>query len=94
MPDPKLDFIKVEALRKHMLLTASQMATFLGVSRVTYGGWVKGKPIRKGNDANARAALRTMFTVIQDHQWPMPEVIAMTPKLRYETLLELTTKEE
>ena len=94
MPSPALDFTKVEALRKHMLLNASQMSTFLGVSRVTYGGWVKGKPIRKGNDAKVRVALKKMFTVIEVNQWPMPEVIAMSPVQRFNTLLEMTTEEE
>ena len=91
---PSLDFVKVEALRKHMLLNGLQMAKILGVSRVTYSGWVKGKPIRKGNDAKARLALRGLFTVITDHEWPMPEVIAMNPKQRFDALLELLPKEE
>jgi DNA-binding XRE family transcriptional regulator len=94
MPNPVLDFTKVEALRKHMLLNTTQMAKFLGVSRVTYSGWTKGKPIRKGNDAKVRVALRKMFAVIESHQWPMPEVIAMTPAIRFNTLLEMTTEEE
>ena len=93
-PNPALDFTKVEALRKHMLLNTSQMALFLGVSRVTYSGWIKGKPIRKGNDTNARVALRKMFTVIESHKWPMPEVIAMTPVMRFNTLLDLTNEDE
>jgi hypothetical protein len=94
MPSPTLDFTKVEALRKHMLLNASQMSKFLGVSRVTYSGWVSGKPIRKGNDAKVRVALRRMFLVIEDHHWPMPEVIAMAPVQRFNTLLELTKEDE
>jgi DNA-binding XRE family transcriptional regulator len=44
-PKP-LDFRKVEALRKHMLLTTSDMSELLKVSRMTYYGWVKGKPLR------------------------------------------------
>jgi len=44
-----LDFTKVEALRKHMLLTTRDMAELLGVSRMTYYGWVSGKPMRKTN---------------------------------------------
>lgn len=92
--NPSLDFMKVEALRKHMLLTASQMSKFLGVSRVTYGAWVKGKPMRKGNDAKVRIALRKMFAVIESHQWPMPEVLAMTAELRFNTLLEMTAEAE
>tara|TARA_R110000787_G_scaffold234269_6_gene341123 strand:+ start:26 stop:313 length:288 start_codon:yes stop_codon:yes gene_type:complete len=95
MPDtPALDFAKVEALRKHMLLNTTHMSKFLGVSRVTYSGWVKGKPIRKGNDAKVRGALRKMFTVITDHNWPEPEVIAMAPAQRFNTLLELTNEDE
>ena len=42
-----LDFKKVEALRKHMLLTTSNMAELFTISRMTYYGWVKGKPVRK-----------------------------------------------
>ena len=45
-----LNFKKVEALRKHMLLTTSNMAELLGISRMTYYGWVKGKPVRAKND--------------------------------------------
>jgi DNA-binding transcriptional regulator YiaG len=89
-----IDFNGVEALRKHMLLNTSQMSTFLGVSRVTYGGWVKGKPIRRGNNAKVREALKKLFTVVKVHKWPEPEVIAMVPEHRFNTLLELTKEEE
>ena len=89
-----IDFNGVEALRKHMLLNASQMSEFLGVSRVTYGEWVKGKPIRKSNNANVRNALKKLFMVVTDHKWPKPEIIAMTPTMRYNALLELTGQRE
>jgi len=91
-----IDFNGVEALRKHMLLNASQMAKFLGVSRVTYGGWVKGKPIRKANNLMVRAALKKLFVLVADDNkpWPAPEVIAMAPAQRFNTLLELTKEEE
>jgi|TARA_R110000823_G_scaffold9739_8_gene33717 DNA-binding XRE family transcriptional regulator len=89
-----IDFSGVEALRKHMLLNTSQMSKFLGVSRVTYGGWVKGKPIRKGNNIKVRAALKKMFGAITAHEWPTPEAIAMVPAQRFNTLLELTKEEE
>lgn len=88
MSNPPLDFVKVEALRKHMMLTAAQMAKVLGVSRVTYTGWVNGKPIRKSNDERVRRALRDLLRVMTDHEWPMPEVIAMTSKQRFEALQE------
>ena len=93
-PNAPLDFTNVEALRTHMLLTAAHMAKVLGVSRVTYSGWVKGKPIRKGNDAKVRATLREMLNVLNEHEWPKPEVIAMTSAQRLDTLLELMGKQE
>lgn len=93
MAETSLDFNKVEALRKHMLLTALQMAKFLGVSRVTYGGWVKGKPIRKTNEAKVRVSLKKLFRAIEHHEWPNAEVIAMTPKQRFNTLLEITKED-
>jgi DNA-binding XRE family transcriptional regulator len=71
-----LDFTKVEALRKHMLLTTKDMSELLGVSRMTYYGWVKGKPLRKSNDETVRKLLRQMLTLIRDHNWPPPDVIA------------------
>ncbi len=84
-----LDFAKVEALRRHMLLTTQDMAELLGVSRMTYYGWVKGKTLRKSNDATVRAMLKRLLAVMTDHGWPMPEVIAASQKQRKERLLEL-----
>lgn len=88
-PNPALDFAKVEALRKHMLLTASDMSELLGVSRMTYYGWVRGKPLRKSNDAAVRGVLKKLLKVMSDFQWPMPEVIAMEPKQRIARLKEV-----
>jgi len=94
MPNPVLNFEQVEALRKHMMINTTQMSKLIGVSRVTYSGWLKGKPVRKSNDAKARAALKRMFSVLEQHQWPMPEVIGMTPLHRFNTLLELLPPQE
>ena len=87
-PKP-LDFQKVEALRRHMLLTTQDMSELLGVSRMTYYGWVKGKPLRKSNDEVVRSMLKRLLAVMTDHGWPMPEVIAADQKQRKERLLEL-----
>jgi DNA-binding transcriptional regulator YiaG len=87
-PKP-LDFTKVEALRKHMLLTTSDMSELLGVSRMTYYGWVKGKTLRKANDEAVRAMLKRLLAVMTEHGWPMPEVIAADQKQRKERLLEI-----
>ena len=88
-----LDFKKVEALRKHMLLTTSNMANLLEVSRMTYYGWVKGKPVRRKNDERVRDMLRKLLSVMEDG-WPMPTIIALEQKFRFARLLEVLEKKE
>tara|TARA_Y100000361_G_C10978524_1_gene247788 strand:- start:169 stop:450 length:282 start_codon:yes stop_codon:yes gene_type:complete len=88
-----LDFKKVEALRRHMLLTTSNMAELLGVSRMTYYGWVKGKPVRKKNDERVRDMLRKLL-VTMENGWPMPEIIAIEQKFRFKRLLEVLEEKE
>ena len=90
---PPLNFTKVEALRKHMLLTTGNMAELLGVSRMTYYGWVKGKAIRKKNDEKVREVLREMLTMLSDG-WPQPEIIALDQKQRFQRLLEILDKHD
>ena len=90
---PPLDFTKVEALRKHMLLTTGNMAELLDVSRMTYYGWVKGKPIRKKNDEKVREILRQMLSLMSDG-WPQPEIIALDQKYRFQRLLEILGKQD
>lgn len=89
MTHKPLDFSRVEALRKHMLLTTSDMSELLGVSRMTYYGWVKGKTIRKSNEESVKLMLRRLLSIMTDHQWPMPEVIAGSQTYRKERLVEL-----
>jgi len=86
---PPVDFTKVETLRRHMLLTTGNMSTLFGVSRMTYYGWVKGKPLRKSNDVTVRRVLRQLLDVMKNHQWPMPEVIASDQRERFSRLQEL-----
>ena len=83
-----LDFTKVEALRRHMLLSVRDVAIILGVSRMTYYGWVKGKPLRKSNDAKVREKLRDLLDIMKEG-WPQPEVIALESVKRRERILEL-----
>jgi DNA-binding XRE family transcriptional regulator len=89
MPNPPLDFTKVEALRKHMLLTTSDMASLFGVSRMTYYGWVRGKELRKSNDATVRVLLKRLLNIMVEEKWPTPDVIAMEQPQRKERLDEL-----
>lgn len=88
-PDPAIDFTKVEALRKHMLLTVQDMSDLFGVTRATYYGWLRGKPIRKSNNATVRSMLKRLLAVMTQHSWPMPEVIAADQKQRKERLQQL-----
>ena len=88
---PPLDFKKVEALRKHMLLTTGNMAELLGVSRMTYYGWVKGNKIRKNNDKKVRLTLKELLDVMTEG-WPAPDVIAMEQKYRFQRPLEVIKK--
>ena len=88
---PPLDFKKVEALRKHMLLTTSNMAELLDVSSMTYYGWVRGNRIRKNNDKKVRTTLKGLLDIMTDG-WPAPDVIAMEQKYRFQRLLEVMNK--
>ncbi len=72
-----------------MLLNTSDMAKLLGVSRVTYYNWVRGKPVRKNNVIQVKNTLRGLLNVMTTHSWPQPHVIAMEPNQRLEKLLEL-----
>ena len=83
-----LDFTKVEALRRHMLLSIRDISMVLGVSRMTYYGWLKGKPLRKSNDAKVREKLRQLLEIMKEG-WPQPEVIALESVSRRQRLLEL-----
>ena len=84
-----LDFAKVEVLRRHMLLTTHDMSVLLGVSRATYYGWVRGKPIRKKNEADAKRTIRKLLDVVSTYNWPTQEVVGLSPPIRLERLLAL-----
>ena len=91
MTNKPLNFKTVESLRKHMLLTTSNMSKLFGVSRMTYYGWVKGNKIRKNNDKKVRTTLKELLDIMTDG-WPAPDVIAMEQKFRFQRLLEVKNK--
>lgn len=84
-----LDFGKVDALRRHILMTSSDMAKILGVSRVTYYGWVKGNPMRASSEARTRATLVNIVKIVKEHQWPGPDILVLTQRDRAKRMLEL-----
>jgi len=93
MPDlvvrKPIDFDKVELLRKSMHLTMGDVAMVLGVSRLTYHKWVRGGEIRKGNLISAKAGVRKLLSLVSQHGWPSPEILAATGKERTTKLLAL-----
>jgi len=92
---PQLDFTKVEALRKHMLLTKGTMAGLLGVSRVTYYDWLAGKHlIRSKHDERVRMMLRRLLAIIQSYGWPTPKVVSLDKQTRKAFLLELLKQQQ
>jgi len=70
-PDNRLlDFAKVDALRKHMLLTVGSMVVLLGTSRVSYYNWLKTGIKRKKTSDQIRKAVRKLVAVMTENGWP------------------------
>lgn len=82
-------FVKIESLRKHMLLNVSQFTELLGVSRMSYYGWLKGKAIRKSNEDKVKKVVKNLLVVMKDHNWPTSSDIALEPDERLARLKEL-----
>jgi DNA-binding XRE family transcriptional regulator len=89
-----VDFAKVEVLRRHMLLSVSDMAKVLGVSRVTYYSWVRGKQPRMSNLARVKARIRRMLALLTEQNWPSTEVLEMAQADRVQRLIELLGQEQ
>lgn len=85
-----VDFEKVEALRKHMLLRGEDMAALFQVSRMTYYAWVTGRSdIRRHNANRVRRTLKKLLLLLKQNRWPNPDVVAATPTERKEMLLDI-----
>lgn len=89
-PEKKIDFAKVEALRRHMLLTHNDMAKVFRVTRQSWYLWLNNRAYPKNNkEAEVRAMIRKLLSVMAEHQWPAPDVIASSQRERFEKLLAL-----
>ncbi len=91
---PPVDFAKVDMLRKHMLLSVTDIAKVFGVSRMTYYTWLKGGGMRATTTPRVKKRLRALLAVMKEHQWPNNEVLVMPPPKRVEHLLELLGQEQ
>ena len=92
--ESKTWFAKVEELRKHMILTNANMAEVIGVSRMTYYSWVKGKPVREKNFKKVQAALRKLLDIMTKYDWPKPSIIALEQSQRFDVLKDILKKYE
>ena len=84
-----LNFEKVEVLRRHLMLTTTEMAEVFGVSRITYYNWVNGTPLRTKNLANAKKVIRNLIGIVKQYNWPTEEVRQLDQKQRLQRLLAL-----
>ena len=78
-----------ENLRNVLQINVVDMASILGVSRVTYYAWLSGKPMRSSKYQEIRGTLRRLVSVIKDKNFPTPEVTTMSYKQRAHELKEL-----
>lgn len=84
-----LDFAKVDALRKHMLLTVESMCALLKVSRVSYYNWLKGAKVRKTKADHIRRVIKDMVFLISNNQWPNSAVFVADQATRLVMLEEV-----
>jgi hypothetical protein len=70
------------------------MSEIIGVSRMTYYSWVKGKPIREKNFKKVQAALRKLLDIMTKHDWPKPSIIALDQSHRFEILKDILKEYE
>lgn len=89
MTDTADFFVKVESLRKHMMLNISQMSELLGVSRMSYYGWVSGKSMSKRSEKKVKTTVKKLLKIMQDHDWPNVNVITMESSERFNHLKQL-----
>lgn len=82
----------VERLRNHMLLSVPQFCQLIGVSKMTYSRWLRGAVPRKDVNDKLRRAMRKLLVVVQEEQYPTPEVHRMSRGERFNNLLELLKK--
>lgn len=84
-----LNFEKIEVLRRHLMLTTTDMAEVFGVSRITYYNWVNGTPLRIKNLNNAKKVVRKLVAIVKEYNWPTEEVRQLDQKQRLQRLLAL-----
>ena len=80
---------KVDALRRHMLLTVDSFCTLLKVSRVSYYNWLKGKGMRRKMANHIRETVRKLVYCVSNHGWPDGSVFVASQPVRLKMLQAL-----
>ena len=88
MTPNKIDFAKVEMLRKRLGLSTTDMAAAFLVTRMTYYLWVRGGNMRPAQAIRARKVIRVLLDLLKNQMWD-EEVRPLDPPQRRERLLEL-----
>lgn len=83
-----LDFEKIDALRRHMLLTVDSFVKLAKTSRVSYYNWMKGQPIRPTTAARVRKVVRSFAELASDGAWPNAAVYVATQAERLKMMQE------
>ncbi len=89
MSNEPFDFAKVDALRRHMLLTVESMVTVLGTTRVSYYNWLKGGIKRKKTTEHVRKIVRSLVACVSQHNWPYDAVYVASQPERLKMLQDL-----
>jgi hypothetical protein len=87
-----IDFEKIEALRKYMLLTVDSMVKVYGTTRVSYYNWLKGKHMRATTAAHIRKVTKQLAICVAQHNWPNEMVFVASQAERLELLQNLIAK--
>jgi hypothetical protein len=84
-----IKFSRIDDLRRHMLLSVTDMVRLLGVSRVTYYNWRTVGHLPDRSSTYTKKVLKDLLRIMVEHEWPSPPIIAMTPAERFEELQKL-----
>lgn len=69
MTESALDFGKVEILRKRMGLNTEDFSKALGVSRMTYYHWVRGKNMRSSQSHTVSRKIKLLLDAYSNGTW-------------------------
>jgi len=82
-----LNFEQVETLRRNMLLTSSQFAELLGVTRQSYYNYLNGKSTpSSGRLEKIKKTVRQCAHLVVTSGWPSGDIIGARSDYRFEVL--------